>query len=31
MGEVVQSVLLIAVVAALVIQKYRIVWKRGSA
>jgi ABC-type uncharacterized transport system permease subunit len=30
MGEVVQSVLLITVVAALVIQKYRIVWKRGE-
>jgi len=31
MGEVVQSVLLITVVAALVIQKYRIVWKRGDS
>lgn len=31
MGEVVQSVLLITVVAALVIQKYRIVWKRSDS
>jgi len=31
MGEVVQSVLLITVVAALVIQKYRVVWKQGQS